>query len=61
MEEEERELTYHPMINRERNRQLLGNQEEQSMGDRNLDLYFKSKVHMKQNKPTEQYEYEKNA
>lgn len=61
MEEEERELTYHPMINAERNRELLANQEEQSMGDRNLDLYFKSKVHMKQDKPTEQYEYEKNA
>jgi hypothetical protein len=35
------------MTNAERNRQLLAKQQEQSMGDRNLDLYFKSKIHLK--------------
>jgi len=60
MEEESKELTYKPKINTVRNRELLAQHEEQSSGDRNLDLYYKSKVHMKQNKTTEEYEYERN-
>ena len=61
MEEEEKELTYQPKTNSYKNHQMLANQEDQLTGDRNLDLYYKSKVHMKQNKTAEEYNFEKNA
>jgi len=32
-----------------------------SSGDRNVDLYNKSKVHLKKDKPSEEYEFEKNV
>ena len=58
-EKELKELTLRPQINRAKNQAMLEN--EESCGDRNIDLYNKSKVHMKRNKPTEEYEFEKNA
>jgi len=61
-EKEDKELTLQPKTLSKRNEKLLANQMAStiSTGDRNIDLYLKSKVHEKRNKDSEDYWFERN-
>ena len=60
---ENKELTLQPKTLSRRNEKLLANQQSSMMstGDRNVDLYLKSKNHEKRNKDSEEYWFERNA
>lgn len=61
MEEKEyKELTLHPKTNKHTNYRMV-RQPHNSSGDHNVDLYYKSKVHEKRDKTSEEYWYEKEA
>lgn len=63
-DKEDQELTLHPKtFNRRKNEELLGKKMASTMstGDRNVDLFLKSREHEKRDKESEEYWFERNA